>query len=80
MTADAGNLGFSFRTTKTGDVTILRGGLTVTRLRGAAARKFLAQVAGLPPAGQQQVMARVTGNYKRGNERPAGPHPRSRKE
>lgn len=73
MTAD---LGFSFRTAKNGDVAILRGGLVVTRLRGDAARKFLSQMAGLPVAGQQQGMARVTGNYKRGNERVAARHPR----
>ena len=76
MSADAGDLGFSFRTTKTGDVAIRRGSRVVTLLRGAAARKFLSAVAGLPAAGQQQVMARSTGNYQRGNERVAALHRR----
>jgi hypothetical protein len=78
--ADAGDLGFSFQATKSGEVEIRRSALVVTRLRGAAARKFLAQVGGLPPAGQQQAMARVTGNYQRGNERLASQHPRARNE
>jgi hypothetical protein len=76
MTAGAGDLGFSFRATKTGDVAIRRGSAVVTILRGGAARKFLSAVAPLPAAGQQQVMARATGNYQRGNERLAKRHPR----
>lgn len=32
----------------------------------------------LPDAALQQLMARVTGNYKRGNERTAADHPRNR--
>jgi hypothetical protein len=78
MTETTGALGFSFRPTKAGDVAIRRGGSLVTLLRGAAARDFVAQVARLPPAGAQQLMARVTGNYKRGNERQAADHPRNR--
>ena len=41
---------------------VLRGG----DARGGAAERFLAKVEHDNP---QQVMARVTGNYKRGNER-----------
>ena len=51
-----------------------RGKRTVT-LRGDAAVRFLQDVEQGDP---QQVMARVTGNYKRGNERVAGVHPRNR--
>jgi hypothetical protein len=43
----------------------------VTILRGRAARQFLLKAAVASDAGQQQLMARVTGNYKRGNERRA---------
>jgi hypothetical protein len=63
------DLGFSFVTRKSGEVSILRGGRVVTVLRGRAAQDFAARLAALSPAGQQQAMARVTGNYKRGNER-----------
>jgi len=44
---------------------------------GSAARDFLARVDGLSAADRQQLMARLTGNYKRGNERHAGRHPRN---
>ena len=74
---DADDLGFSFRTMKAGDVSILRAGRVVTVLRGAAAGDFLAEVQGEAPGAAQQLMARATGNYKRGNERTAGRHPRN---
>lgn len=67
--ATDGGLGFAFVTRKSGEVSILRGGRVVTVLRGRAALDFGARVAGLSPVQQQQAMARVTGNYKRGNER-----------
>jgi len=38
-------------------------------LRGDAATRFLERAERLDPAGVQQLMARVTGNFKRGNER-----------
>jgi hypothetical protein len=66
------DLGFSYRVTKEGDVTIFRGGRAVTVLRGGAAQRFVAKADGAPHAAQQQLMARATGNYKRGNERAAG--------
>jgi len=47
-------------------VEIRHHGRHATTLRGAAALKFLSDVERGDP---QQVMARVTGNYKRGNER-----------
>lgn len=43
-------------------------GRPAATLRGAAAQKFLADVERGDP---QHVMARVTGNYKHGNERAA---------
>ena len=49
-----------------GDVVITHRGRTAATLRGAAAQRFLAKLERDDP---QQVMARVTGNYKRGNER-----------
>lgn len=47
-------------------VVIRHHGRVATTLRGAAAARFLADVERSDP---QQLMARVTGNYKRGNER-----------
>ena len=66
-----GDPGFSFRTAKDGAVAISRDGRTVTILRGARAQRFLAKAHDAPVAAQQQLMARATGNYKRGNERHA---------
>ena len=52
-------------------------GKTVTVLRGAAARDFLAKANRMGFEDGQRLMARVTGNFKRGNERLAGSHPRN---
>jgi hypothetical protein len=48
-------------------------------LRGADAIDFIAEVESSDSAGAQQLMARVTGNYKHGNERLASTHPRNRR-
>ena len=79
MTSPAEDLGFSYRARKNGDVEIARHGAPVTVLRGRVAREFLAGIESCAPAEAQQRMARVTGNYRRGNERTAGNHPRSRR-
>ena len=70
LTVNEETLGFSYRE-QGGQVLISRQGRQVTVLRGRQADKFLVSVEGLDEAGAQQVMARVTGNYKRGNERRA---------
>lgn len=57
------------------DVLISHHGRSATTLRGAAAKRFLVDVEDADPQG---LMARVTGNYKRGNERTAKNHPRNR--
>lgn len=56
-------------------VVITHGGRRATTLRGDRARQFLEQV---EDSDGQELMARVTGNYKRGNERQARHHPRNR--
>jgi hypothetical protein len=66
--------GFDYVADSGGQVRIRRGGHVVTVLRGGAARRFLTQVQADDP---QLVMARVTGNYRRGNERVAKRHPRN---
>jgi hypothetical protein len=47
-------------------------------LRGRQAQAFLAEIESADEADLQQLMARLTGNYKRGNERSAKNHPRNR--
>lgn len=53
-------------------VEIRHDGRLASTLRGSAARKFLSDVERNDP---QLLMARVTGNYKRGNERPGNRRP-----
>lgn len=59
---------FAYRTSKDGKVFISWEGRVVTILSGKAAQRFLARV-DADPASAQLEMARVTGNFKRGNER-----------
>lgn len=66
---------FAFRATAGGEVRIERGGRVVAVLRGASAAAFLRKVDGASDDERQHAMARATGNYRRGNERAAGPHP-----
>jgi succinylglutamate desuccinylase len=75
MTGD--DLGFTYRAFKNGHVEVRHHGVLATTLRGSAAEKFLSTASdGGPKA--QQLMARLTGNYKRGNEAHAKGHPRNR--
>lgn len=57
------------------DVVITHGGRPATTLRGRKAADFLTDVRNEDP---QELMARLTGNYRRGNERRARNHPRNR--
>ena len=60
---------FSYAETKNGKVFIAWEGRRVTTLAGEAARRFRSRAEGLDAEGLQQLMARATGNFKRGNER-----------
>ena len=66
---DDGDLGFRWRARKNGEVEISREGRVVTLLAGTEAARFLAQAERATEGEIQQRMARITGNYKRGNER-----------
>jgi hypothetical protein len=60
---------FDYRTTKDGQVFITYHGRDVTTLRGGQAERFLDRVREADKREAQLVMARATGNFKRGNER-----------
>ena len=60
---------FSYRTSKDGQVFVSWHGRTVLTLRGDDAHRLLARLANLDEAGQQLALAKVTGNFKHGNER-----------
>ncbi|MFL6116983.1 MAG: hypothetical protein ACJ786_37370 [Catenulispora sp.] len=66
--------GFTYDKHADGSVTVFHHGRKATVLRGARAQEFLAE---LEQGDQQTVMARWTGNYRRGNERVARNHPRN---
>lgn len=60
---------FDWRVTKDGQLLVSRGGRVVTTVRGATAAKLLGQLERADDDQAQQLLARATGNYKRGNER-----------
>jgi hypothetical protein len=66
--------GFAFLTRADDGVVISHHGRPATTLRADRAAKFLAEVDADDP---QLVMARWTGNYRRGNERTGKNHPRN---
>ena len=67
--------GFHYQKRLNGTVYISHHGREAATLRGSRAAKFLDEVEAGDP---QEVMARWTGNYKRGNERMGRKHPRNR--
>ena len=71
------DLGFTFRL-KNAEYTIFHNGKKATTLRGNKAADFGYDVSEISFSEQQQLMARLTGNYKHGNERVAKNHPRNR--
>jgi hypothetical protein len=66
--------GFSYERRTDGSVIVWHDGRRAAVLRGARAEQFLAE---LGHGDEQTVMARWTGNYRRGNERVARNHPRN---
>ena len=59
------DLGYAYTERKSGEIVITRSGKTVTILRGPTAKRFKDSLERVDP---QEAMARITGNYKRGNE------------
>ena len=59
---------FSWERTKDGRVRISRDGRVVTTLAGKHAEAFMRRIEGASDDAAQDLMARATGNYKRGNE------------
>ena len=60
---------FNYLARSDGSVVIRYRGAPVTLLRGKAATRFLTRMDRADGYAAQQLMARVTGNFKRGNER-----------
>ncbi|MFW6597621.1 hypothetical protein ACQBAU_03105 [Propionibacteriaceae bacterium Y2011] len=62
---------FDHRITKSGTVMVSRGGQHVVTVAGAQAQKLIGKL-GRSDEEDQQLLARATGNYRRGNERRGG--------
>ncbi len=60
---------FSYRVLKDGRIFLFWYQKQVKILKGPAAQKFLQDIDGQDQRGIQLVIAKVTGNFKRGNER-----------
>ena len=72
------SLGFSFQI-KDSKVIIFRGGSKISVIGGKQAMDFINIYENLTDDELQQRIARLSGNYKRGNERLARNHYRNRK-
>ena len=70
------DLGFTFKIIRD-EVHIYHRGMKACSLRGDKASKFVEDISSSDIKKQQNIMARLTGNYKRGNERSAKRHPRN---
>lgn len=68
---------FDWRERKDGAIEILHHQRPVSLLRGRQAQAFAARIAAGTAENGQRLMARLTGNYRRGNERHAGHHLRN---
>lgn len=60
---------FSYMTRSDGTIVISYRTAPVTILRGRSAERFTTRMADADAFAAQQLMARATGNFKRGNER-----------
>ena len=60
---------FSYATRRDGSIVISYRTAPVTILRGRSAERFTTRMSGADASAAQQVMARATGTFKRGNER-----------
>jgi succinylglutamate desuccinylase len=72
------DLKFTHHVSKNGAVLIEHHGKLATTMRGSKATIFLAKMDKATFQQQQQLMARMTGNYKRGNERVSKKQPKNR--
>lgn len=65
LTADP----FDYRVTKQGGVIVSRGGRAVMTVGGRSAAQFVAALQRADDSQAQQLLARASGNYRRGDER-----------
>ena len=71
------NLGFSFKQVGSA-VVFYRNGRKIKQIKGLEALQFLESINHQSEKNIQIQIAKITGNYKRGNERFAKNHPRNK--
>lgn len=59
---------FDYRITKDGRILVSRAGRQIVTIAGSRAERLVGML-GADPAQDQELLARATGNYRRGNER-----------
>lgn len=64
---------FTYQPTRDGRLRIARGAKVVMTLGGERTGKLLGALQAAAAEARQHLLARATGNYRRGNERPAKP-------
>jgi hypothetical protein len=62
---------FAYQLTKDGRVRVSHHGRHVVTVAGAAGERLASQLEGATDREAQLLLAKATGNFKRGNERPA---------
>lgn len=60
---------FDYQVTKSGQVRVSRGGREVVVVGGRHAERLATQLASADDTQTQHLLARATGNYRRGNEK-----------
>ena len=60
---------FSYQMSKDGTVRIFRSNRLATTLRGQEAARFLSKIASVEEKSAQLIMAKITGQFKFGNEK-----------
>jgi len=60
---------FAYRISKDNKVFISYEGKQVTTLSGSKSERFIRQIEGVDGKDAQLIMAKITGNFKRGNEK-----------
>ena len=61
--------GFEWSVRRNGEIAIRHHGREVTIVRGRTAERLAARLETADDTARQHLLARVTGNYRRGNER-----------
>ena len=68
---------FAYTVRKDGSVAVTHGGRTVSVIAGKDAARLIAKLSNASAQDVQLALAKITGNFKRGNERAAGSHSRN---